>query len=149
MYITHTWKITSVKRKTVNGVPDVVYQVYWEKIGTTDDGVEGRFAGVTPFDVKKINLENITRYDDLTQAQVIDWIKNVVVGYYEEHVNERILDQIEINMNTIIEDEWNGDEKKPIEDTLLEQEKKKEKKKKGLIKSSPNHQKKKKHQHNQ
>ena len=87
MELTYTWKITGIKKNADNKL----VQTYWEKIGTDEHGHEGKFAGATPVDpaVADINCD-----DRLTEEEVLAYIKTIVVNDYEEHVNARILDDI-------------------------------------------------------
>jgi hypothetical protein len=92
--MTYTWKITDMKTLDVDGVQNAVIQTFWQKTGTDENGKEGSFAGGTPFPVSDIDPEDFTPYEDLTEEIVLGWIKEVVVGSYEEHVNEQIQKQI-------------------------------------------------------
>ena len=96
MAITYTWKITGLKTKDVDGKPSAVVQTYWQKIGTDENGNEGSFQGATPFTVDPTdNSGPFIPFSELTEDDVIAWIKTVVVGNYEEHVNAKIAEQIE------------------------------------------------------
>jgi hypothetical protein len=99
--MTYTWKITEVKTADTENVTDAVVQTYWEKIGTDENGNEGVFPGATPFPQSSINPENFVPYTELTEEIVLGWIQNVVVGDYEEHVNNQI--QKQINLKSIKE----------------------------------------------
>lgn len=103
MAITYTWSLTSLKKKTSGDLNDIIVQTYWQKKGTDGDGNEGTFSGATPFDPDQVDPENFTTFEDLTEEQVLDWIKAVVVGNYEQHVNEKIAEQIEAKKNPVIE----------------------------------------------
>jgi hypothetical protein len=99
--MTYTWKITEVKTADTENVTDAVVQTYWEKIGTDENGNEGVFSGATPFLQSSIDPENFVPYTELTEEIVLGWIQNVVVGDYEQHVNEQI--QKQINLKSIKE----------------------------------------------
>ena len=88
----YTWNIKEMKTIDVNGVTDAVIQIYWEKIGTDENGNTGVFAGATPFSV---NPQNFIPFEDLTLNIVLGWIQSVVTGSYEQHVNEKIQKQID------------------------------------------------------
>lgn len=92
----YTWKITGVKTLDVNGVENAVVQTYWEKIGTDSNGIEAKFTGATPFTHASIDPDKFVPFTDLTEELMLDWIKNVVVGSYEEHVNDQIQKQIDL-----------------------------------------------------
>ena len=79
-----------------------VVQTFWEKTGTDENGNTGMFAGATPF---QYNPESSTfiPFSELTEEIVIGWIQGVVVGHYEDHVNEQIQKDIDEKTNPIIE----------------------------------------------
>lgn len=103
MAITYTWSLTSLKKKTAGDLSDIVVQTYWQKKGTDADGNEGTFSGATPFDPDQVDPENFTTFEELTEEQVLNWIKAVVIGTYEEHVNGKIAEQIEAKKNPVSE----------------------------------------------
>ena len=92
--MTYTWKITGVKTVDTGDVTDAVIQTYWEKIGTDENGNQGTFVGATPFSQSSINPESFVPYTELTEEIILNWIQAVVVGDYEQHVNEQIQKQI-------------------------------------------------------
>ena len=103
MAITFTWEVTSIKTMTINNTPNVVVQTYWKKVGT-DGEHTGTFSGATPFsaDSMPANTKFIP-FDKLTEADVLGWIQAVVVGQYEEHVNEAIQKQINDSRNPVVD----------------------------------------------
>ena len=104
MSITYTWKLTRFKKlDSSNTLSNVVFQTYWEKEGTDAHGNTGRFTGATPFDPAAVDPNNFTPYESLSEEIVLGWIKSVVVGTYEEHVNEQIAKQISEKVNTHVE----------------------------------------------
>jgi hypothetical protein len=88
--ITYTWKVTGVKTLTQGNNANAVVQTYWKKIGTDDQGNTGEFTGATPFDASNVPADKFVPFDQLTEEVVIGWIKGVVTGTYEKHVNEQI-----------------------------------------------------------
>lgn len=105
MTITYTWKITGLKTKDVSDdKPAAVVQTYWQKIGTDENGNEGTFSGATPFTVDPSDDSGpFIAFEDLTEEDVLDWIKTVVVGGYAEHVNGQIAKQIEDKISPVVE----------------------------------------------
>ena len=103
MAITYTWKLKSFKKVTKDGLTDAVFQTYWEKDGVDEFGNTGKFVGATPFDLTKIDPENFTPYESLTEEIVLGWIKNVVVDDYEKHVNEQIAKAIDAVAHPVTE----------------------------------------------
>ena len=99
--ITYTWKITGIKLKDVNDTKNAIIQTYWKKIGTDENGNTGEFSGATPFDT--VDLDNFIPYEELTEEVVTEWVKSVVVGDYETHVNSRIEQQINSIISPVTE----------------------------------------------
>jgi len=105
MTITYTWKITGLKTKDVSeDKPAAVVQTYWQKIGTDEDGNEGTFSGATPFTVDPTDESGpFIPFEELTEEDVLDWIKTVVVGGYADHVNGQIAKQIEEKISPVVD----------------------------------------------
>lgn len=104
MALTYTWKITGLKTKDFDGKPSAVVQTYWTKTGTDADGNEGTFTGATPFTVDPTDTSGpFIEFSQLTEQDIIDWIKTVVVSDYERHVNDKIQEQIDGKINPVVE----------------------------------------------
>lgn len=99
MAISYSWKLTSLKKRNVDNLNGVVFQTYWQKIGTDEDGNIGIFQGATPFDPAKVDANSFISFEQLTEETVLNWIKAVVIGSYEENVNSEIARQIEEKKN--------------------------------------------------
>lgn len=96
MATNYTWKITGLKTANVEGFADAVVQTYWEKKGIDEDGVEGTFSGATPFTPDPTDASGpFIPFQELTEEDVLSWIKSVVVSEYEKHVNDQIEKQIQ------------------------------------------------------
>lgn len=105
MAITYTWKITSIKTKTEGPYPQVVVQTYWSKIGTDENDNSGSFNGATAFTTANMpEGQTFIPYEELTEDIVLDWIKAVVTGTYETHVNQQIQRQIDEKINPVGEE---------------------------------------------
>lgn len=76
MSMTYVWEIHRLESKTVNGNEDSIELVHWAKIGIADDDTRVRFCGVTP--ISSEDTTNFTPYADLTEAQVIEWVKAAI-----------------------------------------------------------------------
>jgi len=92
----YTWKITGLKTKDVSEVrPDTVVQTDWTKTGMDENGNTGTFSGATPFTVDPTDDSGtFVPFNELTEQNILDWIKTIVVGDYEKHVNAQIQKQI-------------------------------------------------------
>jgi hypothetical protein len=92
MAITYTWEITNMRKASqLDGLENVLVHVRWKKIGTDENGTTGEFQGATPLSAPS---GDFTPYEELTKEQVLGWVQAVVVGSYEQHVNEQIQKQI-------------------------------------------------------
>lgn len=104
MAIAYTWEVTGIKVTTLNNTPNVVVQTYWKKIGTDEEGNQGTFSGATPFSLNSMpEGSTFIPFDELTEADVLEWIKAVVVASYEQHVNDQINKQISEKKNPVVE----------------------------------------------
>lgn len=102
MTITYTWKVTGIKTKDEGVNTDAVVQTYWTKTGTDENGNQATFSGATPFTSTTMpEGDTFVPFSELTEEMVLDWIKDVVVGQYEAHVNEQIQKDIQLKSNPI------------------------------------------------
>jgi hypothetical protein len=112
MALTYTWKITSLKKQDdpSTELHDIIVQTYWQCIGTDEDDNSGTFSGATPFEPDQIDPDNFTTYEDLTEAQVIGWIQDVVNGNptYKAHIDEQIQKQIDAIVRPMVEVQSNA-----------------------------------------
>jgi hypothetical protein len=99
MSLTYTWKIKSLKKldDPFAELNDIIVQTYWECTGTDSDGNSGTFHGATPFEPDQVDPDNFTTYENLTEAQVLGWIQDVVNtnDSYKEHIDRQIQTQID------------------------------------------------------
>jgi len=104
MAITYTWTIQSLKTKTEGANEGSVVQTTWKKTGTDENGNTGDFTGATPFSSSNM-LQGSTfiPFAQLTEEIVLNWIKAIVVGDYEAHVNQAIEKAIDAKINMLIE----------------------------------------------
>jgi hypothetical protein len=107
MTLTYTWKITSLKKQDDPSAElnDIIVQTYWECKGTDEAGNAGTFSGATPFEPDKIDTGNFTTYENLTEAQVLSWIQNIVNNNqgYKTHIDEQIQKQIDAIIRPMVE----------------------------------------------
>lgn len=107
MALTYTWKIKSLKKQDDPSAElnDIIVQTYWECTGTDANGNSGTFHGATPFEPDQVDPANFTTYENLTEAQVIGWIEDRVMGEngYKGHIDEQIQKQIDAIVNPVSE----------------------------------------------
>lgn len=113
----YTWKITGLKRADSPTLKNIIVQTYWTKIGTDEDGNQGTFQGATPFDFSTVDPDNFVKYEDLTEEIVLGWIQKLVVGMYEDRIDQYIQNQIDAIKNPVIEVNDNFPWDKVLEET--------------------------------
>lgn len=94
------WKITGIKKASTTDVSNIIVGTNWSVTATdTESGQEGTFTGATPFGLATVDPDNFTPYEELTESQVLGWIKNSVSGSaptaYWDHITDRIQKQID------------------------------------------------------
>lgn len=95
MALTYEWKLTGLKKGNTESAQDVVIGTRWELTGTDEDGNSGTFNGATPFKLENVEFHNFVPYQNLDQDTVLGWIQAEVVDGYKDHVEQKILAQIE------------------------------------------------------
>lgn len=107
MAFTYTYSIRNLKVKDeVNSegatLTNSVVQTYWDVTGTDTNGNSGNFSGATPFSAATVPAGEFTAFEDLTEANVIGWITNVVEGdaSYKAHIDAQIQKEIDANVAT-------------------------------------------------
>jgi hypothetical protein len=107
MAFTYEWKIKNLKKQDDPSLElnDIIVQTYWECIGTDEDGNSGSFHGATPFEPDQVDPNNFTTYENLTEAQVLSWIQDVVNASpsYKAHIDQQIQKQIDAIVRPMVE----------------------------------------------
>ena len=100
MGYTYEWKLIGLKKQNSANINDAVVGTNWKLTATDEDGNVGTFTGATPFSINTINTASFTTYNELTEAQVIGWVKNHVSGSnpstnYWAHISDVIQKEID------------------------------------------------------
>ena len=107
MALTYEWKLTGLKKQDTADLSDLVIGTRWELKGTNEGGVFGTFSGATPLDIPDADEPGYIAYADLTETQVLGWVKNIVsesaATQYMDHINEQIEKQISEKTYTLLE----------------------------------------------
>lgn len=107
MALTYEWKLTGLKKQDTADLSDLVIGTRWELKGTNEDGVFGTFSGATPLDIPDADEPGYIAYADLTEEQVLGWIKGIVSGSsatnYMDHIEAQIQKQINDKTYTLLE----------------------------------------------
>lgn len=106
MAMTYTWAIKGLTKTTDGGFEDAIIGTRWECTGTDEDGVSASFVGATPFNLNSVDPDNFTPYNQLTEEQVLTWIKSYVSGSsntnYFDHIAQRIDKQIKDKKGVVV-----------------------------------------------
>ena len=112
MAFTYAWKVTNLKVKDqVNAdgesLQNAVVQTYWQCEGTDENGNSAFFSGATPFSAENVPAGSFKAFADLTEADVLAWIQNVVNSdaNYKAHIDEQIQREIDKELVTEVEEE--------------------------------------------
>lgn len=112
MAFTYAWKVTNLKVKDqVNAdgesLQNAVVQTYWQCEGTDENGNSAFFSGATPFTAENVPAGSFKAFADLTEADVLAWIQNVVNSdaNYKAHIDEQIQREIDKELVTEVEEE--------------------------------------------
>jgi hypothetical protein len=114
MGYTYEWKVKGLRKGNSNDVSDAIIGTQWTVTATDEvDGITGEFNGATPFDLHSIDTGSFTPFEELTEEQVIGWIKEHVSGSnratnYWDHIQGRIDKDIQAkrgSYSNLLEDE--------------------------------------------
>ena len=103
MAYTYEWKIKNLKKAVnANDLSDVIIGTQWIVTAINENGYSASFNGATPFKPADVDPENFTAFEDLTEEQVVGWIKEVVSGSnratnYWDHIQGQIVKEITRN----------------------------------------------------
>ena len=110
MSFTYEYKVNGLKiqDKLVANTTfkNAVFQTYWTLIATDENGNEGIFNGITPFELDPNDESKVfIPFDKLKEEDVTGWISNMINSdiSYKNHIDECIKKQIENNSNPITE----------------------------------------------
>lgn len=112
MAFTYTYAVERLKVKdevNTDGVTlrNAVCNTYWTITGVDENDNTATWSGATPFTAAEVGEDDFTDFADLTEAEVIGWIRNVVENdaSYMAHINEQLQKQIDQEL----EDEISSD----------------------------------------
>ena len=88
--ITFNWTINStLKIINLNGLLNVIQNVNWQYTGTDENGASKTIYGVTPLNAP--NPENFTPYDEITEANIIVWLENILnIAAMQKNIEQQI-----------------------------------------------------------
>ena len=125
MAITYTWSITGMKKApSLDGLTDVITHVNFDYKGVHDELVDGEeisetFQGATPIGAPDEN--NFTSLAELTEEDVIEWVKAVHPVDHMNHVIETKIDETLVPKKVIVEElPWESEEESTEEESTEE-----------------------------
>ena len=102
MGYTYEWKLTGIKKQNTDELSNVVVNTYWNVKAVDENGYSGSFTGATPLSLNALNPQTFTEYNNLTEEQVLGWVKEIVSGSnrntnYWDHIQSQINKQIDVS----------------------------------------------------
>lgn len=102
--IVYTFNVVSLTKKTVNGIPDIVTTVVWERTGIDEDGHTGTFKIANNLDISKVGIDTsieLVPYANLTKDTIMSWIASMnsnedVKSYIQEQIQRSIDQEVQI-----------------------------------------------------
>ena len=95
MATTYTWNIDMMHTASKAGLADAVTVIHWSKTGTNENGIAGRYPGVTRYNVSAIDSSGFTPLNQLTEEQVIEWVKSDLSEEQKTFIDVQILSSIQ------------------------------------------------------
>jgi len=101
-YIEQIWQLKGLRKQNTDNLSDVIIGTQWKVTLVDELGYSGSFDGATPFNISNVNSNAFTPYTELTEEQVLGWIKTHVSGSnsgtnYWEHITGQINKSINVN----------------------------------------------------
>lgn len=107
----YEWTLDGLTKSNHQDLKDVIVGTRWQVKATDETGTNAVFTGATPFHPADINIDSFTDFADLTQEQVLSWVKNEVSGSYRgywDHIYEKLKESIDNQNNQRIDVGWNA-----------------------------------------
>ena len=78
----YTYSILGLRKKTIGEYSDVICGITWRKIGTAEDGLQGKCDTYDDLGIDETNVNlfvgnGFVGYSELTEETIINWIKTV------------------------------------------------------------------------
>jgi len=95
----YNWRIKEIIKKDFEDKKDVIFKIFWEKIGTDEEGNVGKVQGSILFNIEKVDYNGFIEYENLTEELVLNWILLTISESYDKRLNKKILNRIEQTKN--------------------------------------------------
>ena len=104
MAITYTWKVDMIHLTSAAGITDAVAEVHWSKTGVNENGVKGRYPGVSKYTTQHaqaaIDAGSFIPFNQLTEEKVLDWVRATLSDENEAFIDSRISAEIQSQITT-------------------------------------------------
>lgn len=107
----YTWKILRLGLKDELNhegtlLENAVVEVKWKRTGVDTDGVTATYVGNSKFSAANTAAADFTSHNDLTNAQVIEWLENAIEPGEIARIEAQIARKIERNRVRNIKPNW-------------------------------------------
>jgi hypothetical protein len=85
---------------------NAVVQVQWKLIAEDTDGVRASYVGTTALNASSIPANQFVPLNDVTSAQVITWLQDILAGTEQARINKQLDAKIERNRLRTIKPNW-------------------------------------------
>jgi hypothetical protein len=85
---------------------NAVVQVQWKLIAEDTDGVRASYVGTTALNASSIPANQFLPLNDVTSAQVITWLQDILSGTEQDRINKQLDAKIERNRLRTIKPNW-------------------------------------------
>lgn len=96
----YTWKIKKIIKKDFDDLKNVVAKIYWEKIGTDENGNSASYRNTTTFNLDLVDFNKLIGYQSLTEEIVIGWIQSSLNNTQIDRINKKIEQKLEKSLDS-------------------------------------------------
>jgi hypothetical protein len=101
MSVIYTWKILGLRTTTTEDRNNIIVGVDWEKTGT-ENGFKGSYTDFASFPISAVNTDSFVPFEELTEDEVLIWVRNTISGEFETVVDMQIKSQIDSQANQTV-----------------------------------------------
>ena len=87
-------------KKDFDHLKNVVSKIYWEKIGTDENGNSASYRNTTIFNLDLVDFNALIDYRNLTEEIVIGWIQSSLSSTQADRINKKIEEKLERILNS-------------------------------------------------
>lgn len=104
--VTYTWEILNINTQSLGNTTGIIVHIDWKKIGTLN-GVSASFTGSSDFPLSSVDTGMAYKpVDQVTEDDVIKWVRSTIAGAYESVVDDTIVNRILEQQSPIVSIEF-------------------------------------------